>query len=84
MVYREDASNSVVSWSPDGRFLVLSRSNSYLYNDLLLLDLQSGGVRQITEAGELASYGLLGEIDCRGAVWDTQSAGLYLTANKGT
>ena len=83
MVYREDASNSVVSWSPDGRYLVLSRSNSYLYNDLLLLDLQSGGVRQITEAGELAAYGLLGEIDCRAVLWDSRSAGLYLTTNKG-
>jgi dipeptidyl aminopeptidase/acylaminoacyl peptidase len=82
MVYRDDGSNSAVAWSPDGRYLVLSRSNTYLYNDLLLLDLGSEETRRLTPDGELASYGVLGEIDCRGVLWDRDSKGLYITTNR--
>ena len=82
MVYRDDGSNSPVAWSPDGRYLVLSRSNAQLYNDLLLLDLKTEQTRQLTQGGELAAYGLPMETDCRGLIWDPDGNGLYLTTNK--
>ncbi|MCI0439967.1 MAG: S9 family peptidase, partial [Chloroflexi bacterium] len=55
-VFEHDGSNSVAAWSPDGRYLVISQSRTQLYNDLILLDLQTGGTRLLTSPDELAAY----------------------------
>ena len=74
LVYQQDGSNSVAAWSPDGRYLVINHDNTSTYDDLILLDLQSGETRQLTPEGDLSSYGSVR--------WDSQGKGLYLTTNR--
>ena len=74
MVYQQDGSNSVLAWSPDGRYLIVSHDNTYIYNDLLLLDLRSGDARPLTPTGGLAAYGSIN--------WSPDGSGFYLTTNR--
>jgi dipeptidyl aminopeptidase/acylaminoacyl peptidase len=50
LVYSQDGSNGVAAWSPDGRSLVVSRSNEQLSldNDLFLVDLASRRATHLT------------------------------------
>ena len=74
MVFQRDGSNSVAAWSPDGESLVISRDNTSRYNNLTLLDLQSGETRALTAENGLATYGSV--------LWDAQGKGLYMTTNR--
>lgn len=47
-VLEQDGTNSVADWGGGGRYLVVSRANSNLDNDLYLLDLESREVRHLT------------------------------------
>ncbi|MBI4234459.1 MAG: S9 family peptidase [Chloroflexi bacterium] len=74
-VLQQDGSNSVASWSPDGRYLVVSRSNTNLDNDLYLLDLKTGEAHLLTPHRREAAY-----IEPR---WARNGKGLYLAADQG-
>ena len=74
LVYREDASTSAVAWSPDGRSLVLSRASTNIYQDLLLLDLESLETTQLSPAGDLSSYGSI--------EWHPDGRGFYCVTNR--
>jgi dipeptidyl aminopeptidase/acylaminoacyl peptidase len=43
MVYRNDTGFDAAAWTPDGRWLVLSKTNTTNDSDLFVLDLSSGG-----------------------------------------
>lgn len=75
LVFEDDGTNSVVGWSPDGRRIVVSRAESAIYNDLILLDVNTGESRRLTEDGHESAY------EC--AAWSPDSSALYLTTNKG-
>jgi dipeptidyl aminopeptidase/acylaminoacyl peptidase len=55
-VYEQDGSNFVADWSRDGRYLLISRLNRLLDNDLFRLDLHSGEAVHLTPHDGLAVY----------------------------
>jgi dipeptidyl aminopeptidase/acylaminoacyl peptidase len=59
LVYQQDGSNAAVAWSPDGRFIVVSRSSDTLSldNDLYLVELASKGVTHLTRHQGAAQFG---------------------------
>jgi dipeptidyl aminopeptidase/acylaminoacyl peptidase len=59
LVYQADANLNVAAWSHSGRYLVFSRSNSNVDNDLFLLDLEQPQAepRQLTSHTETTFYG---------------------------
>ena len=73
-VCRPRATRFSAAWSPDGRSLVISRAVTQIYNELLLLNLETKEVKQLTESSELATYA-----DVR---WACDGKGLYLSTNK--
>ncbi len=75
IVFKDDGTNSVVAWSPDGRYLVVARAESAIYNDLILLNLDTGESHQLTQDGHESAY------EC--VAWSRDSLALYLTANTG-
>lgn len=74
IVFQQDGSNSVLCWSPDGRYLVVSHQNTYIYNELLLLDLRSGQASPLTSSTELAAYSSVR--------WSRDGTGVYLITNQ--
>ncbi|PKR83410.1 S9 family peptidase [Heyndrickxia camelliae] len=48
-VYQQDGTYSVVKWHPNGKSLLIQRTQSNLDNDLGILELESGEVRWLTE-----------------------------------
>jgi dipeptidyl aminopeptidase/acylaminoacyl peptidase len=58
LVYRQDGSNGVAAWSPDGRSLVVSRSNEQLSldNDLFLVELATKRVTHLTPHAGAAQF----------------------------
>lgn len=56
LVLRQDGTNAVRDWRPDGRSLLIARANSNLDNDLYLLDLAGGTARLLTEHAGEASH----------------------------
>jgi dipeptidyl aminopeptidase/acylaminoacyl peptidase len=59
LVYQQDGSNGVAAWSPDGRFIVVSRSSDTLSldNDLYLVEVASKGVTHLTPHDGATQYG---------------------------
>jgi dipeptidyl aminopeptidase/acylaminoacyl peptidase len=59
LVYQQDGSNAAVAWSPDGRFIVVSRASDTLSldNDLYLVDLTSKNVTHLTPHQGAAQFG---------------------------
>ena len=59
LVYQQDGSNAPVAWSPDGRFIVVSRSSDTLSldNDLYLVELATKGVTHLTPHTGATQYG---------------------------
>jgi dipeptidyl aminopeptidase/acylaminoacyl peptidase len=59
LVYQQDGSNAPVTWSPDGRFIVVSRSSDTLSldNDLYLVEVASKGVTHLTPHDGATAYG---------------------------
>ncbi|HLL15063.1 MAG TPA: S9 family peptidase [Pyrinomonadaceae bacterium] len=59
LVYQQDGSNAAVAWSPDGRFIVVSRSSDTLSldNDLYLVELATKGVTHLTPHEGAAQFG---------------------------
>ncbi len=59
LVYQQDGSNAPAAWSPDGRFIVVSRSSDTLSldNDLYLVELATKNATHLTPHTGAASYG---------------------------
>jgi dipeptidyl aminopeptidase/acylaminoacyl peptidase len=56
LVYQSDETNSAESWSPDGKFLVLSVASGSANNDLYLLNLETKETKHLTPHEGLALY----------------------------
>lgn len=59
LVYQQDGSNAAVAWSPDGRFIVVSRASDTLSldNDLYLVEVASKNVTHLTPHEGAAQFG---------------------------
>ncbi|HEX8422787.1 MAG TPA: S9 family peptidase [Pyrinomonadaceae bacterium] len=59
LVYQQDGSNGVAAWSPDGRFIVVSRASDTLSldNDLYLVEVASKVVTHLTPHTGATQYG---------------------------
>jgi dipeptidyl aminopeptidase/acylaminoacyl peptidase len=59
LVYQQDGSNAAVAWSPDGRYIVVSRASDTLSldNDLYLVELATKGVTHLTPHEGAAQFG---------------------------
>lgn len=56
MALQQDGMNSIVRWSDDGRYLLISRAHTNLNNDLYMLDLDRDVVRLLTAHDGEALY----------------------------
>ncbi len=74
MVYRNDTGLDATSLSPDGRWLVLSKTNTTNDSDLYVLDLSSGGDRVLISQHE-------GEANFAAEDVSVDSSMLYYTTN---
>ncbi len=77
LLLQHDGTNYPLRYSPDGRDVLVSREESNVRNQLLLLDTMTGDIRTLTpEAGEeQAQYEFPG--------WSADRRGLYLLTNRG-
>jgi dipeptidyl aminopeptidase/acylaminoacyl peptidase len=59
LVYQQDGSNGAVAWSPDSRFIVVSRASDTLSldNDLYLVEVATRGVTHLTPHTGATQYG---------------------------
>ena len=59
LIYQQDGSNAPAAWSPDGRFIVVSRSSDTLSldNDLYLIELATKKVTHLTPHEGAAQFG---------------------------
>ncbi|MGZ3637665.1 MAG: S9 family peptidase, partial [Ktedonobacterales bacterium] len=76
-IYQHDGTNSAINYSPDGKFILIERTESNTRNALLLIDIATGEARRLTP-----------EIDAGPAEhshvhWSADGAGLYLLSNRG-
>ncbi|MFN8485271.1 MAG: S9 family peptidase [Anaerolineae bacterium] len=74
-VYASDGMTHAAGFSPDGRWLLLTRVNGSLDEDLLLLDVATRRVTLITPHEGKAVY--------HGMSWSADSRGLYLATDQG-
>jgi dipeptidyl aminopeptidase/acylaminoacyl peptidase len=76
-ILQHDGTNHPVRYSPDGRYVLMSREESNVRNQLLLLDTLTGDIRTLTpEVGEEQ-----GQHEFPG--WSADRRGLYLLSNRG-
>ena len=76
LILQHDGANHPVSYSPDGQSILVSRMESNIRNQLLLLDLASGEARPLTpEQGE-------GPASHAQAAWSADGRGLYLLSDR--
>ena len=74
LVWQQDGSNGVAAWSPDGRYLLVSRSATSLYNELFLLDITTGEATQLTRGTGDAAYA--------SPQWSPDGKTVYLLTNQ--
>lgn len=75
-ILRHDGTNHPLRYSPDGRFILVSRAESNIRNQLLLIDRESGEARLLTpEAGD-------GPASHIQAAWSADGRGLYLLSDR--
>ncbi|HEY7347773.1 MAG TPA: S9 family peptidase [Ktedonobacterales bacterium] len=76
LILRHDGTNHPVRYAPDGRSLLISRVESNIRNQLLLLDIESGEARPLTpEIGD----GPASHVE---AAWSADGRGLYLLSDR--
>ncbi|CUT06324.1 Dipeptidyl peptidase IV (DPP IV) N-terminal region, partial [Candidatus Kryptonium thompsonii] len=56
LVWQNDGNNSVVAWSPDNKYILVSQNRSSFDNDLYLIEYESGKVYNITPHTQPARY----------------------------
>jgi dipeptidyl aminopeptidase/acylaminoacyl peptidase len=76
-ILQHDGTNHPVGYSPDGRYVLVSREESNVRNQLLLLDTLTGDIRTLTpEVGEEQAQHEFPS-------WSADRRGLYLLSNRG-
>ncbi len=75
-VLEEDATLRVAAWHPNGEALIVSRVITNFTNDLLLVDLESLRVRQLTPDDIPAHY--------FSVQWEPDGAGFYCVSDRGS
>ncbi len=77
-LFVQDGTNYAAGYSPDGRFVLVSRYNSNVRNQLLLVDTTTGETRALTPEtveGEGPALHVAGQ-------WSADRKGLYLLSNR--
>ena len=85
LVYQQDGSNGIAAWSPDGRSLVVSRSNEQLSldNDLFLVELATKKVTHLTpHAGAVQYSDVHFAADGRSLILATNADGEWLRLSR--
>lgn len=77
LLLSQDGTNYVVGYAPDGQAVIVSRHDSNIRNQLLLVDTQTREVRELTP--ELAA----GIAEHLMPAWTADRQGLYLLSNRG-
>jgi dipeptidyl aminopeptidase/acylaminoacyl peptidase len=77
LLLQHDGTNYSVDYSPDERFILVSRAQSNVRNHLLLLDTTTGETRTLTP--EISDGQALHEFPA----WSADRRGLYLLSNRG-
>ena len=76
LLFQHDGTNNARTYSPDGRYLLITREEDNVHNQLLLLDRSTQEVRTLTpETGTGPSL-------YQDAVWSADRHGLYLRTNR--
>jgi len=75
LVWLNDGNNSVVAWSPDNKYILVSQNRSSFDNDLYLIEYESGKVYNITPHTQPARY--------FGARFSKDGKGIYLLSDEG-
>jgi dipeptidyl aminopeptidase/acylaminoacyl peptidase len=78
VLFQSDHSNYAYRYSPDGRQALIVRKESFLRNQLFLIDITAGSVRALTPPvpeGDHAQY--------TQAAWSADGQGLYLLSDRG-
>jgi dipeptidyl aminopeptidase/acylaminoacyl peptidase len=74
---QQDGTNSPIAYSPDGRYVLVSRSHSNVNNQLFLVDTITGDIRTLTpEVNEGQALHVL-------PAWSADERGLFLLSNRG-
>jgi dipeptidyl aminopeptidase/acylaminoacyl peptidase len=77
LLLAQDGSNYALRYSPDGKHFLVSRIESNIRNELFLVDLETGDIRNLTpEMGK-------GPAMHHFAAWSADRRGLYLLSNHG-
>lgn len=77
LLYSSEHTNYPLDYSPDGRFVLVSRWHSNIHLQLLLLDTLTGNLRSLTP--ETVERQGLHQFPC----WSADGRGLYLVSNLG-
>ncbi|MFN3135749.1 MAG: prolyl oligopeptidase family serine peptidase, partial [Candidatus Kryptonium sp.] len=75
LVWQNDGNNSVVAWSPDNKYILVSQNRSSFDNDLYLIEYESGKVYNITPHTQPARY--------FGAKFSKDGKRIYLLSDEG-
>ncbi len=76
LLFQHDGTNNAGTYSPDGQYLLITREEDNVHNQLLLLDRSTKEVRTLTpETGTGPSL-------YRDAAWSADRRGLYLRTNR--
>ncbi len=75
LVWQNDGNNSVVAWSPDNKYILVSQNRSSFDNDLYLIEYETRKVYNITPHTEPARY--------IGAEFSKDSKRIYLLSDQG-
>lgn len=75
LIWQNDGNNSVVAWSPDGKYILASQNRSSFDNDLYLIEYETGKVYNITPHKEQARY--------FGAKFSKDGKRIYLLSDEG-
>jgi Tol biopolymer transport system component len=74
LVYSENGMFAAVRWSPDGKCLLIQKTNSAMDNDLGMLELSTGVLNWVTEH--------VGEASFKNAHFNKDGDHIYLLSNK--
>ncbi len=74
-VLEHDGTNNAGPWRPDGDAMLVTRSFTTMHNQLLILDLGTGAVRELTDAATLARY--------EQPAWSADGSFLYVLSDLG-
>ncbi|MGH2505978.1 MAG: S9 family peptidase, partial [Ktedonobacteraceae bacterium] len=77
LIWQQDSTNFPVTYSPDGKQVLVNRSHTNIFNQLFLLDIASGEARALTP--DTAQ----GQSEFHHPAWSADGRGLYVISNRG-